>query len=324
MANLLELFNKFQKNSMKMFSRGWKTLYKAPVITKVIILLCVLIIIVQYYNPSTRIEGFSQKEKFITKKGNDIYDDFYVDIYDDLVYDSQKNAFELNEIKSITQMNPKKSIILDIGCGTGHHIGNLHKSGFSCVGIDKSSAMIQKCKNKYPDVSFKQNDVLESIQFQPNTFTQILSLYFTIYYIQDKKTFFENVYQWLKPGGYLAIHLVNRDKFDPIINVSNPLHIISPQKYAKERITNSVVKFNDFQYKADFKYNKGDNKAYFEETFKDDATGNVRKNEHIFYMETQKHILNIAKQCGFILHGKIDMVPVQYEYQYIYILQKPE
>ena len=30
------------------------------------------------------------------------------------------------------------------------------------------------------------------------------------------------------------------------------------------------------------------------------------------------------KENGFILLGKIDMVPVQYEYQYLYILQKPE
>ena len=42
------------------------------------------------------------------------------------------------------------------------------------------------------------------------------------------------------------------------------------------------------------------------------------------HMPTQKHILSIAKENGFILLGKIDMVPVQYEYQYLYILQKPE
>ena len=39
--------------------------------------------------------------------------------------------------------------------------------------------------------------------------------------------------------------------------------------------------------------------------------------------ETQKHILSLARQAGFILKGKIDMVGCQYEYQYIYILSKP-
>ena len=65
------------------------------------------------------------------------------------------------------------------------------------------------------------------------------------------------------------------------------------------------------------------NKLY-EEIFKDDKTKHIRQNIHKMYMPTQKHILSIAKENGFILLGKIDMVPVQYEYQYLYILQKPE
>ena len=51
--------------------------------------------------------------------------------------------------------------------------------------------------------------------------------------------------------------------------------------------------------------------------------GEVRKNEHTFYMETQKAILGLAKEAGFILHAKIDMLSCQYENQYIYILKKP-
>lgn len=324
MAFTNETLIKFHKKIMKIFAQLWKGLYKSPMVTKVFLGLCILLLIVQFYKRPIGREGFQQKEKFVLKEGNDIYDEFYVDIYDDLVYDSQKNDFELREIKQVTQMKGGESSVLDVGCGTGHHVKKLNADGIQCVGIDKSKSMIAKCKGKYPKLDFKQSDVGQSIQFPPNSFSHILALYFSLYYIQDKKTFFQNSFQWLKSGGYLAIHLVNRDKFDPIINVSNPLHMVSPQKYAKERITNSVVKFNDFQYKADFKYKKGDNKAYFEETFKDDATGNVRKNNHTLFMETQKQILNLAKQCGFILQGKIDMVPVQYEYQYIYILKKPE
>jgi len=41
-------------------------------------------------------------------------------------------------------------------------------------------------------------------------------------------------------------------------------------------------------------------------------------------MPSQRYTLSLAKETGFILLGKIDMVPVQYEYQYLYILQKPE
>ena len=41
-------------------------------------------------------------------------------------------------------------------------------------------------------------------------------------------------------------------------------------------------------------------------------------------MPTQKHILSLAKSAGFIMKGKVDMVSAQYEYQYLYILYKPE
>jgi hypothetical protein len=126
------------------------------------------------------------------------------------------------------------------------------------------------------------------------------------------------------PGGYMILHLVNRNKFDPIVEAADPLLLVSPQKFSKKRITNSLVKFKDFQYKADFDLKIDENEAIFTETFKDDNSKNVRQNLHKLYMEPQKNILSLAKEVGFILLGKIDMVSVQYEYQYIYILEKSQ
>ena len=59
------------------------------------------------------------------------------------------------------------------------------------------------------------------------------------------------------------------------------------------------------------------------ETFKYKNNGNVRKNEHKLYMPTQKKILSLAKETGFILLSQIDMLRCQYGSQYIYVLQKP-
>ena len=195
---------------------------------------------------------------------------------------------------------------------------------FYASGLDKSGAMVEQAKKKYPKASFKKGDMLNSMTYEQSSLDVISCLYFTIYYIKDKKRFIDNCYSWLKPGGHLVLHLVNRDKFDPIINSADPLHIVSAQKYAKQRITNSLVKFKDFQYKANFGFDKSNNKAEFVETFKDDSSGNVRKNVHTLHMETQKKVLAMAKQTGFILKGKIDLVKAMYEYQYLYILYKPE
>ena len=184
--------------------------------------------------------------------------------------------------------------------------------------------MVGIAKKKYPNLKFKQGSALEFMLYPADSFTHILCLYFTIYYIKDKSRFIKNCFDWLKPGGYFVLHLVNRDKFDPILNTADPLQLVSAQRYAKKRITNSLIKFKDFKYRADFKLNKKNDTATFEEIFKDDKTKHIRQNIHKMYMHTQKHILSIAKENGFILLGKIDMVPVQYEYQYLYILQKPE
>ena len=100
--------------------------------------------------------------------------------------------------------------------------------------------------------------------------------------------------------------------------------MVSPQKYAKERIQSSVVKFNNFTYKNKIEILNNKNIAKMEETFIDDDSKNVRKNIHTLYSPTQKEILRKAKNVGFILNGKIDMVHCQYEYQYLYILKKPE
>ena len=301
-----------------------KSIKSLSVCGKLFLLLSTILLLVYVYNEKhIQKEGFSQQEKFVLKENEEVFDDFYVDYYDDLTHDSYKNSFEIKEILQTTKIRPKNATVLDVGCGTGHQCQLLHKQGAKVYGIDKSNAMIKRSHKLHKNIDFRQADALDSITFPPNSFNLINCLYFTIYYIKDKKLFLQNCFNWLKPQGYLALHLVNKDMFNPILNVADPLVMVSPQKYAKERITNSIVKFNDMTYKADFKYKKGDKEAIFEETFKDDTTGNVRKNIHNFSMPSQKEILSIAKSCGFVMKGYIDMVACQYEYQYIYILYKP-
>ena len=267
-------------------------------------------------------EGFESTSEFIVKKGPEIYDDFYVSIYDDLVFSKIKNDFEIGTIINETSPNDA-SLILDIGSGTGHHVGALNAKGFNAGGIDTSSAMVAQAQNLYPNADFQVGDAMKAMTFPPGSFTHITCLYFTIYYVKDKRRFFKNCYDWLMPGGYLVLHLVDRDNFDPILPAGDPLQIISPQKYAENRITSTVVKFDDYDYKANFEIFPNDSTAAFDEVFKNTKTGEVRKNNHKFYMPTQKDVLSKAKDVGFILLSQSDMMKCQYMSQYIYVLQRP-
>ena len=124
------------------------------------------------------------------------------------------------------------------------------------------------------------------------------------------------------PGGYLILHLVDREKFDPILPPGNPLYIVSPQKYAKERITHTKITFNNFVYTSNFNLEANKDVATFEEKFKFND-GKVRKQEHLLYMEDSQDILTKAADAGFIVQGKIDLVSCAYPNQYMYILVKP-
>ena len=285
-------------------------------------LLLLLVLVFKGIKPNKFIEGFEQKDQFLVKTGPEIYDDFYANIYDYLVFNNLKNEYEVGQI--INLANPSStSRILDVGCGTGHHVSSLGAKGLDVLGIDISPSMINKAKEAYPDYNFKVADALNGNEFEPESFTHILCMYFTIYYFQDKKEFFDNCFKWLMPGGYLIVHLVDRDNFDPILPPGNPLLYVSPQKYAKKRITTTKVKFDKFSYSADFNLDSKTDKAIFTEKFKDDKDGKVRKNEHTMYMPTIDEIVNLAQKVGFMLDSQVDLLNCQYEYQYLYVLVKP-
>jgi len=291
---------------------------------KILLLIALLLAIIVFFRNVMSLkpkEGFQQNDKFLFKQGDGIYDEFYSQIYDYLVFNNLKNDYEVGSIVNAT--NPTEtSVILDVGSGTGHHVANLAAKNLNVIGIDKSPAMIKQAKENYPQYNFQLGDVLDSNHFKHNSLTHVLCLYFTIYYIKDKRRFFDNCMDWLMPGGYLVLHLVDREKFDPILPPGNPLYIVSPQKYANKRITKTKIHFNDFLYESNFHLDKENDEATFDEKFKFDD-GKVRKQQQLLYMEDTETILTIVQQCGFILESQIDLLKCAYEYQYLYVFTKP-
>jgi len=256
---------------------------------------------------------------FIFNNTKKLWTKFYCSIYDSLMLDNTKNKYEINEIIESTKAT-KNSKFLDIGSGTGHHVSMLKKRGFEAIGMDSSLEMVNRAKTNHPGLQFYNSDVMNAYQFKEQEFTHALMLFMTIYYIKDKRAAFYNVHKWLKPGGFMVLHLVNREKFDPRIEASDPLYKVNPQRFAKDRITKSYVKFTDFQYKGEYIPN-GENSKYIE-TIKEDDGGKAIRNEHVYYMEKQGEIIGKAKSAGFKLKGKIHLSICQYPYEYLYVFVK--
>jgi SAM-dependent methyltransferase len=292
---------------------------KLSIWTKLLILISFILIGFSIF--SVKHEGFKNNKTFSFSEGPFIYDGFYSTIYDILVYNEIKNEYEIGQVIDNT-MPTQESVILDIGCGTGHHVGLLQEKGFNVIGIDDSNDMIIQSKNNYPNGNFKKGNAINDNLFNNQTFTHIICMYFTIYYIEDKQRFFRNTMNWLMPGGYLVIHLVDRDMFDPILPPANPLVIFSPQRYAKERITKSKIKFDQFSYTANFELDSKSNLAKFKEKF-EFYDGMVKKQEHKMFMPSHNDIISMAQDIGFILHGVIDLINSGYEYNHLYIFVKP-
>ncbi len=309
----------------------WKAIKKMFSLNSIIAILIVSFVMVSIYRHglkynNTYIEGFEEPTgKFELKNTIEtIYDPFYVEIYDELCNDKGKHQFEIDHIIDKTGVD-SKSKILDIGSGTGHTVNTLANHGCDVVGIDKSQSMCEKSKQIYPSREFKNEDALTSIAFDVEEFSHITCLYFTLYYVEDKRTFFKNCYDWLKPGGFMIVHLVNQHMFDPVLPPGNPLQSVNAQKYAPERITKTEIVFKKYNYSSEFIVDdKKDGKTKFVEIFssKNKKTP-FRKNVHTLYMEDQSSVLSIAKQMGFIAKSKYDMTSCSYEYNFLYVLKKP-
>lgn len=278
-------------------------------------ILAIFVLIFNYFsNNVISKEGFVQLEKFVLKKDGNSYDEFYAEVYDKIHSPDPKK--ELAEILKITGAD-KNSAFLDVGSGTGCTLLALTDSGAKCIGIDKSEAMVTVAKEKCGPL-IKHGDVTEPIQFTRNQFTHILCLNQTIYEIEDKHAFFTNCRYWLRNGGALVLHLVDKNRFNTV--VGRHFLLDNPQKYVKERITKSETDFGNFTYFAKYDIRqKG--ASTFVETFTDATTKNVRQNERTLFMDTEDAVLKVAQQCGFSQHGKINMESINDdEFQNIYVL----
>ena len=278
-----------------------------------------------FYDGNINKEGFTQEANFILKQNDEVFEDpFYVGIYDDLFYKKMFNTYEVGVI--INEIHPTaKDVIIEIGSKTGNYVSAMKSNGYNIVGLDKSKTMIEHASKKHPDCKFIHGDPLEFMNFSSEYATAILLLDFSIYYISDRRTLFYNCYHWLKPGGYLVLHLVNRHMFDPIAPAAKPFTLVSPQSVAPARITTSDIVFNNFNYKSKFE-NEGNSEtndtAKIIETMRD-KRGKVRKNVRSMKMTGQKIIIGEAKDAGFMMLSQYDLLKNQREYQYLYILSKP-
>jgi len=257
-----------------------------------------------------------------------LYDDFYASVYDQLSQGSVRTQAEVGLIlHEWTKRGEelKNFTVLDAGCGTGIATVSFAKMNVKkVVGLDKSEAMINQAKTKtLPQttltdeqkalVEWRKDDLMNPSAATGGEFTHAVLIYFTIYYMPDKELVFRNLFFWTKPGGKLAVHVVNKHKFDPLLESASPWIGFSMQKYSEQRLKRSEVAFNKFKYTGEFDLQ--DPGAEFRETFRFN-NNTVRRQRHSLRMDDINKIVGMATVAGWKYDGFVDLTPVQFEYAF--------
>ena len=286
----------------------------------VICVLCILYIVQKLQRPSIGpiLEGFENPSGFM--ENDSCYDDFYAKVYDPMVKPASR---ALVEVKAPLEAfgKPKSEIrVADFGCGTGIHVELFAKEGVhSVVGYDKSAAMIAEAKRLYPTRKFLVADFTDPNVAAADQFDLITMYYFTIYLIKERSRALRNIYLWLAPGGMFCVHIVNKLKFDPLLEAASPFMGFSIQKYVDKRATKSHVTFQEFEYTGDFQLDGS--RAIYEEVFKF-SDGKVRRHEQQLWMPNIDKMVEEIETVGFKLLDHADLTPIGYEYQYLFMFRK--
>lgn len=272
-------------------------------------------------------EGFTDKEETTYLTNDTLYDKFYASVYDMLTQQQTRTAAKVALMFTEWQKKawkPEQMDVLDAGCGTGVASAAFAKMKVkSVLALDKSTAMIDKAKygnRQNPTVTFRVADLNNPSALNGQEVTHAACLYFTLYYLPDKEAFFRNMYLWVKPGGEMVVEVVNKYKFDPLLESASPLAGFSLQKYAKKRLTESKVTFDKFDYTG--RFDLYDPNAEFIETFRF-KDGKIRRQKHKLTMPTMEEIVKMGQAAGWTYVKYIDLVSVGFEYSYLLFFRHP-
>jgi SAM-dependent methyltransferase len=291
--------------------------------------------------PSGLEEGFKsgamtelEKSRTIWFENDELFDEFYSNVYDNLTQLAgrypQEVALIVNQWKKTAQ--PDTMDVLDCGCGSGIASVLFAKMGANSVtGLDKSEAMLRRAKtvtlskagltrDQKEALTFLHGDMNQQFTFSGGQFSHAALLFFTIYYSNDPVGIFKNLFHWIRPGGQIAIEVVNKYKFDPLLEAASPFVGTTVQKYVKKRITKSKVEFDKFSYEAEFDLQ--DPTAEFREVFRfSDKT--VRRQRHTLHMRDINEFVHIAHTAGWNYNGFIDLMSAGFEYAYVLMFTHP-
>ena len=145
---------------------------------------------------------------------SNIFNDEYSKLYDFNNYNKKADKVINKFINYIKNNDIQITSHIDFGCGTGYFCKLISDMGIDTMGIDISHGMLKIAKEKYPNIDFKDGNIVD--YKSKNKVDFISCNYDTVNHLLDFsewKLFFENVYKNLNDGGLFLFDFVTMQKF---------------------------------------------------------------------------------------------------------------
>ncbi len=118
-----------------------------------------------------------------------------------------------NDVSFITALlrNREYPALLDLGCGSGEHLGLLAMQGIRCTGIDISADMLAQARERFPEgIEFIRSSMSE-IEYD-SAFDMVTSLFGSFNYLihdGEIEAMLMKIHRALRPGGLGILEIWN-------------------------------------------------------------------------------------------------------------------
>ncbi len=125
----------------------------------------------------------------------------------DALYAWKDYAAEVEKLHAtIQERRPGASTLLDVACGTGKHLALLRDRGYVPEGVELDPAMLEIARNRLPDVSIHEGDMLDFDVGR--TFDVVTCLFSSIAYagtVQNLRRAVSTLARHASPGGLVIV-----------------------------------------------------------------------------------------------------------------------
>lgn len=172
----------------------------------------------------------------------------FAEVYDTFMQDTPYDEWTSYIERIWEHFGLKPKLVCDLACGTGSITTRLAKRGYDMIGIDLSSAMLTKAREKSPEsILYLNQDMREFELF--GTVDSIVCLCDSLNYITEKEDLlqvFRLVNNYLDPKGLFIFDLNTIHKFRNILADNCFCETTENSAYTWENYYDEAERINEF------------------------------------------------------------------------------